>query len=143
MEMQGRECRTCHVVKDISEFYVKKSYGKPHRAWSCKKCQSAGARKWSKDNPERRTRNRWLYEIRTRYGMSESDWDALLAKQGGGCAICGTCEPNGKHSRLSVDHCHVTGKVRGILCSNCNRAIGLIQDNARLLRKAADYLERE
>ncbi len=142
-----RECTGCKIKKPLTDFYVAKngkaSGDKLVVKSRCKACQSAAARKWSKDNPERRNRNRWLYEIRTRYGMTEADWEALLVSQGGGCAICGVTEPNGNHSRLSVDHCHATGRVRGILCNNCNRAIGLLKDDARQLRKAADYLERE
>ena len=62
----------------------------------------------------------------------------LLEFQGGGCAICGR-KPT--KTRLSVDHCHQTGLLRGLLCMRCNRAYGLFHDNdARRLRKAADYL---
>lgn len=72
-----------------------------------------------------------------RYGLTLDEYDALL--NGAVCAICRTAScSTGK--RLAVDHCHVTGKVRGVLCNNCNRAIGLLGDNPDALLAAAAYL---
>ncbi len=71
------------------------------------------------------------------------DYDALLAKQGGGCAICGA-RPFSKRAggkRLSVDHDHNTGKVRGILCASCNFALGKMWDEAVLVQKMLDYIK--
>lgn len=74
------------------------------------------------------------YLLRTRYGITVGDYDAILAEQNGGCAICdGT-------NKLVIDHNHRTGKVRGILCNNCNIALGAVQDNYLLLERAAIYL---
>ena len=73
------------------------------------------------------------------YGIDEVQYDELLDQQGGGCAICGS-RPNGK--RLAVDHCHDTGRVRGLLCSNCNLGLGNFQDSKGLLRKAYHYLRQ-
>jgi hypothetical protein len=149
MDGDTRTCRTCKIEKSVDEFYVKKAATTKtgfQRAWSCKPCQSAKARQWSKDNPERRNRNRWLYELKSRYGMTEQSWENLLRKQGGGCAICGAKEDGSRYvsgvdRRMSVDHCHETGRVRGILCNRCNRAIGLLKDNVQLLERAIGYLK--
>jgi hypothetical protein len=65
----------------------------------------------------------------------------MLVEQNYRCAICGTDKPTGKWVVFAVDHCHVTGKVRGLLCNECNRGMGLLRDDATLLRKAADYLD--
>jgi hypothetical protein len=72
--------------------------------------------------------------------MTPDDYFSLLARQGGGCAICGTdkCQTG---RLLNIDHDHANGEVRGILCGHCNKALGLFQDNPSLLRKAASYLE--
>lgn len=81
----------------------------------------------------------------SRYGLTPSQYDDLLASQDGCCAICGDPpDPNGVRaaSRLHVDHCHETGRVRGLLCVRCNPALGLFHDRPGLLRAAADYLER-
>ena len=66
----------------------------------------------------------------------------MLAQQEYKCAICNTDKPTGKWKVFAVDHCHETGEVRGLLCNECNRGMGLLRDNAELLRKAADYLDR-
>ena len=71
------------------------------------------------------------------YGMSLRDYDLMLARQRGVCAVCGEQPAR----RLCVDHCHVTGKVRGLLCSPCNLAIGQFKDSPARLRKAAAYVE--
>jgi hypothetical protein len=71
-----------------------------------------------------------------RYRMSLADYDALLARQGGACGIC-----RKKKRPLCVDHCHVTGKVRGLLCHNCNLGLGHFDDDPVLARAAAAYLE--
>lgn len=78
------------------------------------------------------------YHLRANYGISKAEYDALLAEQGGVCAICRQECCTGR--RLSVDHDHETGKVRGILCSNCNIGIGKFKENTDLLLAAINYL---
>lgn len=76
--------------------------------------------------------------------MTLADYDELLQKQGGGCAICKTTvgtRRNGKEMRLAVDHCHTTNRVRGILCNSCNSGLGRFKDDPERLRQAAAYLE--
>ena len=82
----------------------------------------------------RRSRNS---RLRSNYGLSIEDYNALLAQQGGACAICRK-QPE---QRLCVDHCHVTKKVRRLLCRRCNLGIGYFRDDPGLLRLAAAYLE--
>lgn len=79
------------------------------------------------------------YRIKSQYGITVDAYQYLLDKQGGKCAIC---EQGNGLRRLCVDHCHETGAVRGLLCTGCNSAIGKLDDNPNLLRKAASYLER-
>ena len=67
---------------------------------------------------------------------------AMLAAQGGGCAICGGQQTTKGKNELSVDHCHTTGMVRGLLCNKCNQALGLSDDEPGRLRMMADYIER-
>jgi hypothetical protein len=69
-----------------------------------------------------------------------AEYNKVLKFQGGNCAICKTPVPTGK-PRLSVDHCHTTGLLRGLLCWKCNRAIGVFRDNVELLIAAAEYLK--
>lgn len=73
--------------------------------------------------------------------MSLEDYEAMLERQGGGCAICGTTEIRGFGARLAVDHCHDSNRVRGILCGNCNRGIGHFNHDPALLTAATEYLK--
>ncbi len=82
---------------------------------------------------------------RAEYGISLEDRDAMLERQGGKCATCARAihfSRTTKENKAHVDHCHVTGKIRGVLCNRCNAALGLLGDSADTLRAAIDYLER-
>lgn len=76
-----------------------------------------------------------------KYGLTIPQYERLLQAQGGVCAICHRPETNSRLSCLSVDHNHTTNKVRGLLCSRCNIAVGMLQDNASLARNLAQYLD--
>jgi len=85
------------------------------------------------------------YDLRRDFGISLAQYNEMLKSQGGVCAICEQTERttrNGKFKRLAVDHDHVTGKIRGLLCAHCNHAIGKLGDDPALIRKAAEYVER-
>ena len=72
-----------------------------------------------------------------RYGLSDKGYNAILADQHGRCPIC-----TGKFDSLCIDHCHLTGKVRGLLCTKCNLGLGYFNDDPNCLRAAAAYLEK-
>lgn len=72
------------------------------------------------------------------YGLSKEQYSAMLAAQGGVCAIC----KRRPAYRLHVDHSHATGKIRGLLCFPCNNGLGTFKDNITLMRLATEYLER-
>lgn len=80
--------------------------------------------------------------IKRRYGLTPAQYDALVELQGGRCAICRQ-SPTGKRTRLHVDHDHLTGEVRGLLCNLCNVALGAIHDDPAILRAAIVYLASE
>lgn len=97
---------------------------------------NARSRRWRAENTERAVN----ISLKHRFDITLDDYNAMLEAQGSSCAICGrTPEEEGR--RLSVDHDHETGKVRGLLCNNCNRGIGYLQDNSSLCRLAANYLD--
>lgn len=77
--------------------------------------------------------------LKTLYGISLADYDALLAAQNGRCAICFDL-PGAR--KLAVDHCHQTGKIRGLLCQTCNTGMGQLRDSPELCERAAQYLRR-
>lgn len=79
--------------------------------------------------------------------MTPEDLRALIEAHGDRCDICGSVETwkgqtLGRVNPLSIDHCHETGRVRGLLCAQCNHAIGNMRDDPDLLKRAAEYLER-
>jgi Autographiviridae endonuclease VII len=86
------------------------------------------------------SRKRYVHADRlwTEYGMTIADYDALLARQNGVCRICKR-KPEGR--KLAVDHCHVTGMIRGLLCSDCNLGVGNFKDNPVWMRAAGDYMD--
>lgn len=102
-------------------------------AWarSNKAKRAVSRKKWIKKNPE----YHYLWHMKTRYGLSPEAIKDLKARFGMACGICGSSR------RLCVDHCHVTGSVRGLLCTTCNTAIGKLGDNVDGLLKAVAYLK--
>lgn len=74
-----------------------------------------------------------------KYGINLADYEDLLEEQGGVCLVCGT-KP--KNKKLSIDHCHNSLTVRGLLCNSCNLGLGDFKDNISSLKKAIWYLER-
>ena len=76
-----------------------------------------------------------------KFGISLEEYTALLYEQGGKCASCGKTGEDGRYKNMAVDHCHNTGKIRGILCANCNRAAGLVGDTSEGAYKLYKYLK--
>ena len=127
------KCAKCGVPETPETFYPRYS-GKTYPY--CKVCTKSRNAKWSKDNKEKRGAIEHKSYVRRTYGIS---YEAMLVEQSGGCAICGLPDDR---TRLCVDHNHETGKVRGLLCNKCNRAVGLLNDSAGIAKALAEYLER-
>lgn len=89
-------------------------------------------KRWKIKNPEKVRASMF----KTRYGAPFSLFKSMLKKQRGKCAICRT------EKAIHTDHCHKTGKIRGVLCQNCNFAIGLMKDSCKRLRSAIKYLSK-
>jgi hypothetical protein len=81
-------------------------------------------------------------KLKSRYGITIEEYNHLLKKQRGRCAICKLSEDEHTNS-LAVDHCHSTGKVRGLLCTSCNVALGHFKDKPLLMYKAVLYLHKD
>ncbi len=112
-------CRRCGEVK-------------PHSAWDRNKTASDGLSTRCKTCRAAEGR---AGHLKRSYGMTEAQRDEMIAAQGGLCLICL------KAPAVHVDHCHATGKVRGVLCFNCNLAIGKLGEDPDTLRRAISYLE--
>jgi hypothetical protein len=88
---------------------------------------------------DRITKRRKNTAIKSKFGINVNQYQLMLQEQNNVCFICSESETRD----LAVDHCHTTGRVRGLLCSKCNTAIGLLKDNIALLDKAKEYLQRD
>lgn len=125
-------CSSCDEYKPFDAFYARKT-GHNGRAWECRQC--------NKNREQRTCRINW--DRKKNYGISADEYQFLLKKQQGLCAICGNPEKkvfNGKLCNLAVDHNHETGKIRGLLCNACNVGLGSFRDDAETLKNAIDYL---
>lgn len=145
---QPKRCTKCGEIKDRSEFHKSRdgNHG-PILKPRCKVCSTEQALQWFHDNKERNKENKHRWSLAKNYGLTPEDYLAMLESQGGACAICGEAETKehgrtGTKFRLAVDHCHETGRIRGLLCQVCNRVIGLFQDDTDRHQKAINYLLR-
>ena len=103
------------------------------------KCREANKRCWKK-NGKLYAETQRDQRLQRKYGITSDKYEELLNFQEHKCAICPTPVNNSK--RFAVDHCHTTGKVRGLLCSPCNLMLGNAFDNPEILNKAATYLKK-
>lgn len=142
---QQKTCCVCNIRKPFSSFYNFKNKS-DNKGYRCKECDDLAKKKWTENNPERAYESMRGRNLKARFGISLEDYKKMLSSQNGECAICGTKENNTGGARkdwnFAVDHDHDTGKIRGLLCNNCNRGLGLLKDSANLLRKAALYVEQ-
>ncbi len=125
-----KRCGLCKQEKTLEDFYLQRSAA-DKRQGRCKTCQD---NYWKLDKTRK-----YEYNIKKKFGISFIDYQALLEKQEGVCAICGRAPSENK--RLCVDHNHKTDEIRGLLCFECNTGIGKLQESVDLLRKAIHYLD--
>lgn len=116
---ESKECNVCHKVRPMNDFRLKGN----HRKNTCIHCEN----------------------IKSTFGINANDYDKMLKKQNGVCGICKKEEKerhqNGKLRKLAIDHCHSTGKIRGLLCTKCNQGLGNFKDNESYLEQAIKYLK--
>lgn len=138
-----KQCSWCFEIKEHSEFHKDKNNKRGKGlTYYCKICATQKTRAHHakhKNSEDYNSRKRNSY-FKTKYQLTLSQRDELLKKQEGKCAICSTSlkETGGS---THTDHCHTTGKVRGILCTNCNRGLGHFKDSITNLEAAISYLK--
>jgi hypothetical protein len=123
-------CPECNLVKPLTDFPTNKRARSGYMTY-CKACHNKIVRANKEKNGGARN-----YHLRRRYGITAEHFDAMFAEQGGLCAICR--EAPAQH----VDHDHKTNRVRGLLCFNCNGALGQFRDREDLMLRAVLYLGR-
>ena len=144
------ECGKCKKIKFANEF-SKNRNRKNGYTWQCKICAKAYMQKpkvkKSKRAYQKRYREKNIESINTKsrgthikhkYGITLKQYDKMFEDQGGICKICSGVNINGR--RLSIDHNHKTGKVRGLLCQRCNLELGFIEKHANDLERILKYL---
>lgn len=136
MTIEKKACSRCKNTKLIKEFGKNKSRKDGYQN-ECKTCRSKIAKFYFQKYKEKRN----TYNLRKKYGISPQEYAQLLDKQQSECAICRTTKVNNKSGRFNIDHDHVTGKVRGLLCSECNTGLGKLGDSIESLEKALEYLK--
>jgi len=160
--MQTKQCSKCKNKLPLSDFYQRTNANSHHSA--CKVCERIMAKDWYERNKEKattkvkewrqknidavkryRTENRqknYRQELVRKYGVELTWFDEKLKTQGNVCVCCKRqFEFGNKQTTPHVDHCHSTGKVRGILCNRCNTVLGLCEDNKELFKNLIGYLE--
>ena len=129
----GRVCSSCEEYKRASEYTLsrdERSFGGISMRSKCKSCNE---------------HIKWKSFIKRVYGIDSAQYYKMLEDQEGKCAICKSDSNNTSHqskNKMFIDHCHTTGQVRGLLCSKCNHALGLFDDDTENLKSAISYLAK-
>ena len=141
MTKETKCCKLCGEEKPITEFY--KYHTAKYEVYNpyCKPCHKIKNKEYDEGHPEKAKLRRRRASLRFNHKLSLEDYEEMLNSQNFVCAICGESEIT--NHPLVVDHCHKTGTIRGLLCHNCNRAIGLLKDKITNLNNAITYLTKE
>lgn len=135
-EAETKTCRDCGAEKSLDDFYVRSDTGRRRNA--CKACDIDRLRDAPSAKGSAEYRAKYL---RSKFGLTQADYDAMLAVQDGLCAICRRPGEQ-SYKGLHIDHDHESGRVRGLLCHRCNMALGLLGDSVTALAEAIAYLDR-
>lgn len=150
-----KSCSKCKELKPLTEYWRHPGC-KSGLTPSCKSCHRLAAASWRNKNPEKQKektekkrissltepyRVKQDRRLRHQYGISVDQWDNLLKKQSGCCAICGKHQSDLSRV-LQVDHSHRTGEIRGLLCTKCNTKLAVVEEREFTI-KAEIYLNRQ
>jgi hypothetical protein len=138
--MDNRTCSVCGYTGPSTDFTVtRRVNGKAHYNGRCKPCYNAyhKARRLERGDDWQKVRR--TRDFKNKYGITLDEYHAMLEAQDNCCALCGVHKDT-QRRWLNVDHCHTTGAVRGLLCDDCNVALGKFKDNTDVLLRAVAYL---
>lgn len=161
MNIEKRICCACKIEKVITDFSKDKSE-KSGYTYKCKDCRNKYYKEYYLANPEKvkiknlkQSENRKGFysseagilssrksHLKRKFNITLEEYNILSVKQKHVCYICNNPETLETLKYLSVDHCHKTGLIRGLLCSKCNRGLGCFRDNIYFLEKAIKYLKK-
>jgi len=136
-------CTACKAIRPFEDFYSNgtvalRRYNKNKKYLNslCKDCANLKNKIYNKDNREELIKRQLINHRRRVYGLNEEQYNNMILSQNNMCAICN----NPGDKTLHIDHCHTTGKIRGLLCNRCNMGIGSFEDDIILLTSAIEYL---
>ena len=134
-------CAVCKAEKALSEFPIRKTHrpGKP--VSQCTACRVAYNKSYREQNRDRVLEIERKSRLKNTYGITPEQYNDLLLRQNGRCAICAAKKPGGRTKMFFIDHCHTSGQVRGLLCMRCNTGLGLFLDSQKFLLNAISYLK--
>ena len=164
----NRVCKSCGSEKTLAEEFFRPHHTGIGFRWGCRECERKSRRQAYANNPahynakaleayyldpatanaKRKNHRRNNPEqhksavLRRTYGITLEDYNRMLLSQNGVCAICKVAKTGTEDRRLFVDHCHTTGKVRGLLCNACNTILGRSNDSVERLLSAIQYLQK-
>lgn len=146
-----KTCTKCLYPKDLEQFPIHKNYKGGRTTW-CRVCLSVQSKRWHLENKGRSYEfSRKSYrknpdvkrnsKFKWRYGITLNEFNEMSKTQNDKCAICSKPKEENLKGRLFIDHSHKTGKIRKLLCNNCNSGIGQFKEDVNLLQYAINYLE--
>jgi hypothetical protein len=142
-----RKCTKCGIVKNPEDFFADSTKKITGRRPDCKECNKKKSVDWARKNRKKRTKSQYFWTVKYKYNLTEEQYNEFIVGHVGKFAICNTLpksKRNGKtRIRMHVDHCHKTGKVRGLLCYKCNSGIGLFEDDITRMKSAIKYIRRK
>ena len=133
-----KNCRKKYMNKYRKENNYNKKYYEEHKEKDKKRCLENYYK--NKNSPEKKLKWR-ENQLKVKYGITLEEWNVMYEEQGYSCAICNSDAPVGS-GVLHVDHCHDTGKIRGLLCHHCNVALGSFKEDIKILEKAIKYIDK-
>lgn len=127
----GKKCTKCGVWKPHGNFSVR-----PQSAdglnYHCNHCRNEQRKKWGKETGYKTQPTKWA-----KFKLTEEQYNQYFVDAGHKCSCCGATS---QERRLCLDHCHATGKIRGVLCNNCNTALGLVHESTDVLYNLIKYI---
>jgi hypothetical protein len=135
-----KQCTKCGEVKPLTGYSIE-ARAKDGRRAACKPCLSRQQNLYNRNHPAEYVAEERRRKLIAVYGITLEEWEAMWVEQGGRCKICGIEEKYVPKGRFHTDHCHDSGKVRGLLCGHCNKGLGMFKDNEEFLLSAINYLQ--
>ena len=132
-------CSKCKILKLADDFRIRKVKDRRYLMSDCKNCEALRTKNYRIKNPHVAIRHNKEYSSIRYFGITLEEYKKLSDKQGNVCAVCSGVN---KNTRLCIDHCHETKYIRGLLCSNCNRALGLLGDKKEFVLRLLNYLNK-